>query len=376
MPLIRLVTAFLPLLLLFNSAPTLAQAIDSKGSASVSFEGKLTPAVKQQAFDKAKINALDRYIAQGDAARSRNYELVRERLISDIDTYILSAVVLSEDGTDKSGRYTVTIRAELNEPRLENALIGSSVVSNTPTGQKSLMTFVFVARQQKSVQRFDDKVYKRTDTSDSGKTSVSGKRDTTESEAISNNGISTSDRASASMEAEAQTSSTVTTGGSSTAKADVVDWDVTRADEVNSVMTGAFSGAGFEVVEAEYLDQLNLEAIRADYGKGDDLAPATLREAVKGVKAAGAFRYLALGRLDVGMRDKDPASGLTRVFVTVSGKVLDISGGFPKTVSSVGPEQFAGLGPSETVARTNALQLAASAAADRMINELNARGVQ
>ena len=62
--------------------------------------------------------------------------------------------------------------------------------------------------------------------------------------------------------------------------------------------------------------------------------------------------------------------------MTVTGKVLDVRGRFPRTVSSVGPMQYAGTGPSETVARTNALQLAAEKAAQQMINELNVKAVQ
>ena len=60
----------------------------------------------------------------------------------------------------------------------------------------------------------------------------------------------------------------------------------------------------------------------------------------------------------------------------MTGKVLDVSGRFPKTVSSVGPVQFAGLGNTETVARNNALTLAAEKAAQTMVDELNVRAVR
>jgi len=353
-----------------------AQAVSSKGVATVAFDGKLNAAVKDRALQEAKVNALDRYIAQTDAAKSRNYEMARARLVGSIDSYVLSATVLSEEGDAKAGRYTVTIRAEINGPRLENALVGGSAVASTPTAQKSLMTFVFVARQQGSVQAFDDKVYKRIDTSASGSASGDYQRDATESERITSDSISTSDKINARASYKEDSSASITTGGSTTTKADVVTWNVTRADEINSVMTGTFTSAGFEVVEAEYVGQLDVEAIRKGYGTGEDLSPGALQSAVRGVQSAGGFRYFAIGKLDVGMRDKDPATGLTRVYVTVSGKVLDVSGSYPRTVSSVGPEQFAGLGPSETVARTNALKEAAGAAAERLVNELNARGVQ
>lgn len=353
-----------------------AQGLTSKGVATVAFDGKLSAAVKDRALQEAKVNALDRYIAQTDTAKSRNYEMARARLVGAVDSYVLSATVLSEEADPKAGRYTVSIRAEINGPRLENALTGGSAVASTPTAQKSLVTFVFVARQQGSVQSFDDKVYKRVDANVAGSAGADYQRDGTESERITSSSISTSDKVSGRGNYKEDVNTAVTTGGSTTSKADVVSWNVTRADEINSVMTGSFTNAGFEVVEAEYVGQLDVEAIRKGYGTGEDLSPAALQAAVRGVQSAGGFRYFAIGKLDVGMRDKDPATGLTRVYVTVSGKVLDVAGAYPRTVSSVGPEQFAGLGPSETVARTNALKEAAGAAADRLVNELNARGVQ
>ena len=354
-----------------------AQAVTSKGTATVTYDRKLDAAVKDRALQDAKVNALDRYVAaQADGAKSRNYETARAGLVASVDSYVLSATVLSEESDTKAKRYTVAIRAEIDAPRLENALVGSSAVARTPTAQKSLMTFVFVARQQGSVQVFDDKVYKRVDASVAGNATGDARRDATESERITGNSVSTSDKVHASENYQANLTASVTSGGSTTAKADTVTWNVTRADEINSVMTGTFTAAGYEVVEADYVTTLDVEAIRKGYGTGEDLSPAALQGAVRGVKSAGGFRYLALGKLDVGMRDKDPATGLTRVYVTVSGKVLDVSGAYPRTVSSVGPEQFAGLGPSETVARTNALTEAAGAAAGRLVNELNARGVQ
>ena len=168
--------------------------------------------------------------------------------------------------------------------------------------------------------------------------------------------------------------------GSTTTKADVVKWEITRSANINSVMSGIFTNAGYEVIEAEYLEEesgglVNLQAIRDDYQTGDDLSSETKRNFAKGVRSVD-IPYLALGTLDVGMQSIDPVSGLVRVYVTVSGKVLDVSGRFPKTASSVGPVQIAGLGPDETVARTNALILAAETAAHQLTDELNAKGFQ
>jgi hypothetical protein len=86
--------------------------------------------------------------------------------------------------------------------------------------------------------------------------------------------------------------------------------------------------------------------------------------------------YLAIGTLDVGMKDTDPATGLTRVYVTVTGKIVSLKKRFPKTVAAVGPIQYAGLGPSQTVARNNALKLAAESAGQTLTQQLNSKGVR
>lgn len=386
MQIIRLVTA----LVLFAMAASVgAQTVSAKGIGNVTLDSGLTPEIRSAAMREASINALDRYFAEANQAKAKNYELVRDDMVAKIDQYILSVAVLSEDidgesidtmRDAKSGLYTVVVRADINANRVNNELKSQSVIANTASRDKSLLTFVFVARQQTSVQQFDDKVYKRTDMQAKMDGSANLQNRITESESLTANSVTLNDSQSVKADASLNSSVAVTSGGSTTTKADVVQWDVTRASEVNSVMSGIFTNAGYEVVEAEYLEEysdglINLADIQADYGSGNDLSSATKRSIATGVRDL-EIPYVALGTLDVGMKSTDPASGLTRVHVTVTGKVLDVRGRFPRTASSVGPVQFAGLGNDETVARTNALKLAAEAAAKQLTDELNARGFQ
>lgn len=368
------------LVLLMSVAPVALAAVSSKGTATVTYSGMLTVKVRQEALHKAKINALDRYFSEVNQAKARNYELVRDKLVASIDEYVLSATTLAESEDKKLRNYSITVRVDINGPKLENALQNSSSVANATAAEKSLMTFVFVARQQRSATSFDDRVTKRTDNSERDSTTYDEKRKTSETERVRRTGVSTSDSIEESTDSTRDSSTVTTTGGKTVRQSDEIEWTVTRAAEINSVMTGTFTNAGFEVVEAEYVEQesnglLSVDAIRQDYSHGDDLAPLTQRNMANGVKAAG-IPYIAIGTLDVGMRDTDPTTGNKRVYVTVSGKVLDLSQRFPRTVSSVGPVQFAGLGPDESVARVNALKKAAESAAQQLMNELNAKGVK
>ena len=84
---------------------------------------------------------------------------------------------------------------------------------------------------------------------------------------------------------------------------------------------------------------------------------------------------MATGTLDIGAPDLDPVSGSRRVFVSVRGQVLDLQAKLPRRVASVGPVQYSGLGPDETVAMRNALNKAAKEGARTLVDQLNAKGI-
>jgi hypothetical protein len=357
------------LLVVFASSAIHAQSVAEKGMGSMTYSGRLVPEIRQEAARKAKINAIERYIADTNAARSRVFDQQRERIAAHIDDYVLDATVISEEEDKSAKTYNVVIRADINSTRLLNDLgNGSSAASAVATGSHQTMTFLFVARSQSSVQTFDAKVYKRADAD------TSSSRKTHEGESLRGNDVGTSDGI------DEHASAASTTGGSTTRKADAIDWSVSQAGEVNAAMTGIFADAGYDVVEADQVEGasnglLNIEKIRGAYSHGDDLPSQITRDATQGVQQAG-IGLLALGTLDVGLQDIDPVSGNTRIFVTVTGKVYNVSGRFARTITSVGPVQFAGLGPDASVARTNALKNAAQKAAQQMVDELNNKGVR
>jgi hypothetical protein len=86
--------------------------------------------------------------------------------------------------------------------------------------------------------------------------------------------------------------------------------------------------------------------------------------------------YFAVGTLDVGLNDVDPVTGNQRVHVSVRGQVWDISKKLPRRIASVGPVQYAGLGPDPEVAMRNALRLSASQSAKVIVDQLNAKGLR
>jgi hypothetical protein len=145
-------------------------------------------------------------------------------------------------------------------------------------------------------------------------------------------------------------------------------------------MTRIFSTSGFAVVAAEYIEEetgmlLDVSAFKEDFGLGGDISSSTKRNALKGVKNA-EIPFLGWGTLDLDMRETDPVSGLVRVNVKVTAKIVNVAGRRPRDVASVGPVTYSGIGSTETSARSNALKLAVEAAAKELVEQLNAKGVQ
>ena len=361
----RVVTYLVAAALMLCSAAALAQISEAKGMGEVKYDSwHLKDEQKAQALRNAKINAVERYVAQGGGSVGRNFSLVRDQVASSVNEYVLGYNVVSERHDEDAKRYTVVIRAELNASRLAQTLQASSTVGSAATSEKSYITFMFVARQQASVREYDEKRVTRKDT----EAYVEGG----DRQARSGAGIT--------YNSDEYRSDKTTTGGSTTRKADDIEYRVTTTEGINSTMTRVFSTGGFEVVDAAYLEAetgglISLDALKDDYRTGNDISAATKRDAVKGARAVDV-PYVAVGTLDVGLGDTDPVSGLARVFVTVSGKVLDVRGRFPKAVASVGPVQYTGTGPDNGVARNNALGKAADQAANALTAQLNARNVK
>ncbi len=367
-------------ILAFSSQFALAQIENAKGSATVTYAGKLKPEDKTKAEREAKVKAVERYYAESGDSESANFDNVRDKVMENLDKFVLSSSVISEQDFPDKKQYNVVVRIELNVAKLRNTLKANSAIGSTAAANKSPLTFVFMARQVASVKEYDAREVKKAEVRAEASGNVSAREKTSESERVRNGSVKTGAAVDRSVTASAQRSVTVETGGSRTQKADDTAWRLIPAQSLNAQFTGIFAKAGFDVVEAAYVEPqsqglLSVKSIERDYETGNDLSPETLRNTAQGLKNA-QIPYLALGTLDVGAKDTDPSTGLVRVYVTVTGKILDLNSRFPRTVSSVGPVQFAGTGPTENVAQTNALKLAADNAARDLVSQINNVGVR
>jgi hypothetical protein len=376
------------------STQAFAQVHQARGQFSIfykdqvgTFGKKEAPAkVKQQAQLEAGIKAIEAYFAEAGQAEAANFDRIRSRILEEPSRYILESTIIAEEDNTKDFKYTVVVRASLNVANLRNLMQANSAVGKAASANKSMLSFVFVSRQVAIEKTFDDRVSKRAEVTEHVSSKVRAKEGSTtkeassEGESVEMNRVDTHGSKSQSKEEAAtfslsgQTVVALETSGSTTRKASEVTWKLLPSANLNQVFTSQFSQAGFEVVEASMVESVNLSDIEADYQTGNDLKPETIRAVAKAMKAA-EVPYVVLGTLDVGLPIKDPQTGLMRVDVIVNAKVWDVTKPIPRTRAAVGPISYAGMGPTEEVARVNALRLAASNAAQELTSRLNNQSI-
>lgn len=363
------------------ASTSIADVVNSKGKATVKYtEQKATPEIKDKALFAAQMKAIEAYYAEAGDAQAENLDAIRAKIKEDPDRFILESTVLQEDDKPDNRQYTVTVRVSLNGSNLRNALKKISATGTAPAGERSQLAFIFVSRQVDTQTTYDARVTKRAIVSDKGTTAGATSQNGAEGESIGKSRVSTSAATRTKASYTDERAVTVETGGSSVARSGTSTWKLIPSQNLSQVVTQIFKTSGYRVVEAQFVEpmtngKLKVAAIEDDYKSGNDLKSVTLQNAVAGLRTA-QVRYFALGTLDVGQVGNDPATGLQRVSVTVNAKVIDAGQGIPESVAVAGPAQYAGVGPTEDEARTNALKLAAQSTARELTSQLANAGLR
>ncbi|MFK0379935.1 hypothetical protein [Pandoraea sp. NPDC090278] len=367
------------LMLMFAAAlfasSAMAQVQQARGKATVTYEGwSISRDDKARALSAAQLKAVEFYYAEAGEAESENFDAIRQKILAEPDRYILDSTILAEDENSDKKQYTVAVRVSLNVANLRNAVKSNSAVVKGGPAARSPLAFIFVSREVGTSRAYDDRVYKRIDRKADVNAQVSASEQGVEGENIRGNSIGTNASTNSKVAASVHSSASVETGGSTTRRATDSTYHLIPSANLSQVFTSTFAKAGFKVNEAALVEpytggQFKVANVENDYKSGMDLKPATLASMVNGMRVA-KMAYIALGTLDVGLADRDPNSGLMRVAVTVNAKLLDIGQTIPDTVASVGPVQYAGTGPTEEEARTNALRLAANNASRELTSQI------
>jgi hypothetical protein len=356
--------AVLSVLLLFI-APC-AMALDVKGKGDIPYDGSRSPdaPTRQKAIRAAKENAIKRHATTFNPAKLRVYQAIESEILANLDKYVIDTTVI-EDAVNKDAHiYSILVRATINEPVLDARINDAGGFAKHAAAHGSNVSLLFVARETDSVKSFDAR---RTDVR-----SEESQKGAREHSALTEQGGATK----ATYNESKNSLSTTTVGGSTLQKGDDVKHRVSSASEIDAAMGEVFAGAGFEVVSytdvASSCNGTSPDVLKAEFSATDEMSGKARKGAFDAARACDVM-YFAVGTIDVGLPDTDPVSGNKRVYVSVRGEVWNISGKLPRRVASVGPVQYAGLGPKPDVARVNALKLAAAEGAKVMVDQLNAK---
>lgn len=353
-----------------------AQIVVAKGVGTISYKSDLTPQIKEQAYAKAQVAAVERYYAENGESESENFEAIEDKVAANLDKFILSTTVINEQDQASLHKYSVAVRVELNVAKLRNTLRKSSTVKQTANAEKSQLVYVFVGREAASVRAYDARVVQRAEVTEDVDASYSRSSRGKEGEKVRGNSVATSANRQVNESASVKSGVKIETGGSTTRKADDTSYRLLPMNNTKTSITSVFSQGGFNVADPEFvLGDQELKAVNKDFSAGNDLAPSTMRAVVQSLRKANV-PYLVLATLDVGAPDQDAATGLQRVAVVVTGRVLDLTGTLPREVASVPAVQYFGVGQDNASAMNKALKDASLAAAREVVSRMNVEGVR
>lgn len=350
------------------SQSVFAELSNMKASVTIAYKGGLfssepSAEIKKEAVEQARLVAWKKYVSKMSGATKDMYLSRQDMFLDNLSDYVVEVIILDDELDKKAKKYSVVVRASIDESAIASVLRSTSAAGSQNTGDGSYFSFVFVTREVDNQRSFQDK-----------KTNITKSESVASSEtkvAISGNNISES--------SDESSFSKSTTGGSVERKADKITYIVASSQDINAAMSNILSTAGFEIVE--YDDVVSecggteREVIMEEFSVSDDMSRETRKGAINGNRECEVPLFAA-GTLDIGLSDTDPVSGNKRVYVSARAQVWNLEKRLPKKVASVGPVQYSGLGPDAKVAMRNALNLAAEKAANEIVAILNSKGIR
>lgn len=328
---------------------------DAKQAESKQFAtAKATEEEKVKAIAAAKQSAWKLYVSTLSPARQQAIFRHEKALLERLDDFITDQVVIDAVKDVDARALKVAVRFGFNDERVAQTLQTLSVGSDPAAARSSDsgFTFLFVSRRASSIQQFD---VRKTQVSENEAATVKA----------DDGGVTSTNRTA--------------TGGSSLQKEDAITYTVSSSQDIDAAIGENLSASGIEYVGYDDVvancNGLPVAKFRDEFVKADEMGPDT-RKAVIGAAKSCDLRYFAFGTADSGVASVDPVTGNKRVFVSVRFQLWDISPKLPRKISSVGPKQYSGLGPDQTVASRNALNAAARDVAKTLVDQLNAKGIR
>jgi hypothetical protein len=294
-------------------------------------------------------------VASLNPARQQVIARNEQDVLANLDRFTIDIVVIDAAQDPATHAIRVVARAAFNDEAVNQYLAKLSVGSNGQTAarsQDSTFAFVFMSRRASSVRQFDGR-----------------RSDVAESETLKTRAA----------DGGVHTQSVVSSGGSTLQKADEMTYAVSSSQDLDTAVGEVLSVAGIEYVAYDDVvancHGVPTRQFQDEFAVADEPSPATRTAAINAARECGV-RYFAYGTLDSEMATVDPVTGNQKVFVSVRAQLLDVTPRLPRRIGSVGPKQYAGLGPNQIVAARNALALAARDLGKTLVDQLNAKGIR
>jgi hypothetical protein len=339
---------------ILGSPSALAVEISGVGKAEYSW------GVDKNELRAAELDALrkavEKWISTVHPQHFKNYKSVKDEVEKNIQDYILESSIVNQVENGDTKMLEVKVRAMLNEPMLMDTLLS---LSEQKVGG-DYIAIVFVAREHAGTVMGTDKEASQT----KSQTKTIGKDTEGDSASITKTKLETTGVKTREVKAAESTL-----------------WRAFTTNEINTAMGSVFTSAEYLVVDADLLEEetgglLDIESFVRDYAGGDDVAPATRSDAIKGLKnLEDPVRYLAIGTLDVDQTVIDEMTGHPSVTVSATGQVLDITKR-GAAVAKVGPTLYTATGRTHFEATNNALQLAGQEVATEIVARLSSRSIR
>ena len=317
---------------------------------------------KAKALEKAKIAAWNKFTSGFIGAKIISYGKVKKQVLENLNDYVIEITARGFKVMKESKSLRVAYRATINTAAYQALLQSNAPAQNMESGEGSLFSFIFVARQVDKQKSYDTR-----------RTSVQKNEvmNAAEESAQTDGGTSAT--------SSSQTAATkITTGGSQERKADRNTYVVKPVVAIDAAVGETLTVAGFEVVT--YDDVVSecggaeWTQIQEELRVGSNMTRATRKAAIKGAKECDV-KFFAFATLDQQMSTVS-ASGQKKTTVLITAQVWNISKRLPRKVASVNIPNMGGFGRDDEEAYLDALRRGSVEAATRIVDQLNLKGLK
>ncbi len=362
--------------MVFISFDLSAQTVTEKGIGTVKLDrstcrdGQPADRKKQlNAIEKAKTSAWVKYTSTFSSDKMQALNKVGNSFV--LNDYIIDYVVLSSDCSKKDRAFTVIIRVNINEAKLNNILRSSSGSSqNQQNLQGQGIVVLVVPRKTTEAQSFDARVTRQSMTKKS----------------LEADELIASDENSTSITESSTQRESVTTGGSTSTKATKRTYEIGDINDANAQINNVLAPLGMRTFNAARLESMAQrygyepflnEVLNQFSGNSGDLganiSPQKQNEIIDIIIDVGQGRlnYFLLGTVDYSVPRDDPDTGAKKSDVLVNIQLFKIDDFFgAESVASVGPEIKSAFGETDVLAQTAALKKAFVEATNSLIFKL------